>query len=246
MTDLFTIPPMPRFQTTDAELIKTKDYQTVLTQINLLYNSGVVARGNGFCLSMAEMIRTLLHQQGISSRLVECKLTAMSQNPPRLTLIGHDNLTVQDRSQFSQMDVHVVCVTDTEIPMLIDLSISDLRPEHTPYICERVGPSTDSTIAEYQWADTNWVYQTKPVSQLPKMHQESIVDRFLTDRRIFRTLRTLTILLTIALVIGTGNAVRGAYDFYQVYIDETNYWGPKHLKELHDKIDQLDRAVKAK
>jgi hypothetical protein len=235
-----------RVTTTDTELAQTKDYQTVMTQINLLYNSGVVARGSGFCLSMSEMIRTLLVQQGISSRLVECKLTVMSKNPPRLSLIGHDNLTGNTINDIRQMDVHVVCITDTEIPMLIDLSIAELRPEHTPYICERAPSLESPAIAEYQWSDTTWVYQTKPVSQLPKMHQESIVDRFLTDRKIFRTLRTMTILLAIALVIGTGNAVRGAYDFYQVYIDETNYWGPKHLKELHDKIDQLDRAVKAK
>jgi hypothetical protein len=235
--------PMLRLTTTDQELAANKDYQTVMEQITLLYNSGVVARGGGFCLSMSEMIRTLLHQQGIACHLVECKLTVMSKNPPRLSLVGHDNLTVQTASHnFNQLDVHVVCITDTAIPMLIDLSIAEIRPEHTPYICERLN-ETEDHIAEYQWADTTWVYQHKAVSQLPKMHQESIAHRFLTDRKIFKTLRILAIMLAISLTISTLNAVRGGWDYYQVYIKDDNSWGPDQLRTLMNKIEQIEQRL---
>jgi hypothetical protein len=233
-----------RFKTQDTKLALSKDYHTVMEIVQSLWEGQVIQRGGGFCLSMADMIRTLLLQKGIVSHLVECKLTVMSKDPPGLTLIGHDNLIART-GNINEMDTHVVTVTDTDPPMIIDLSIVHLR-ENTPYIVERVNINYDDTnqLAQLEWGNDTWIYQKKPVSQLPQIYQQSIVDRFLTDRRIFKTLKIMSILITVALTISLLNGIRGAYDFYQVYIDDTNYWGPKHLEELYRKVERLEQQSK--
>jgi hypothetical protein len=43
----------------------------------------------------------------------------------------------------------------------------------------------------------------------------------------------------VALTISTLNALRGAYDFYQVYVAE-NYWGPGTLQQIDERLDTLE------
>jgi hypothetical protein len=230
-----------RFRTEDTKLALTKDYRTVMEIVDTLWQGRVIERGGGFCLSMADMIRTLLLQKGIKSRLVECKLTVMSRNPPALTLIGHDNL-IDRTGDINEMDVHVVCVTDTEIPMLIDLSIMHLRA-NTPYVVERAQFQDDHTLAEYRWGEDLWTYQLKPVSQLPQIYQQSIVDRMQTDRRVFKSIRTISILVSAALLFSGTNMIRGAYDFYQTYIESANTWGPDHNQRVLERLERIEQQL---
>jgi hypothetical protein len=222
-------------ETQDRELAKTPEYRKVLEVLNNLWQGQVIQRGGGYCLSMSDMIRTLLKKEGIESRLVECKLTVMNKNPPSLMLIGHDGL-IQRTGNINEMDVHVVCVTETDIPMLIDASIINLNMGRA-WIVERAGHG--DVIGEYVYDDVNWIYQIKPYSQLPQSYQKSIVDRIHTDRKIFKKLHWLTVILALVITVSTLNAARGAYDFYMVYVKENN-WGPKTLERLDQRLDNLE------
>jgi len=229
----------PQSITQDQELAKTREYQTVAKIIQSLWDGHVIQRGTGYCLSMSDMIRTLLLQEGIRARLVECKLTVMRKVPPSLTLIGHDGL-VNRGSSSDEMDVHVVCLTDSEIPMLIDLSVMGLGMG-VPWICERAGDGEN--LGEYEIEGVRWIYQAKPQSQLPQIHQQSIVERLKTDQKIFKAQRWMMILIVTALTVSTINAVRGAYDFYSVYILE-NSWGPRAIKSLDERLDNIEESLK--
>ena len=227
--------------TYDLELKTNNDYLKVMSVMEQLDVTGTLERAYGYCLGISDMIYTLLKQQGIASRLVECKLTVTSQNPPFLHVIGADD---PRNKQYGLTDTHVVVVTETDIPMIIDASIGAITKGFQPYIVERVNGQDMDTIADHQIDHVRWTYSTKINTRLPKQHELSIIDRIKTDRTVINNITLLKTLVVIALLLSALNAVRGAYDFYQVYINEANYWGPKHIKDLHDKIEHLEELVR--
>ncbi len=233
---------IPIFKSTDEELINSEDYKKIHVILMHLWQGGIIQRGRGYCLSMADMIKTLLEQEGIVCNLVECKLTVMGIDPPGILLVGHDGLN-RAQQDINDIDSHMICITKTEIPMLIDLSVIGVRPE-IPWIFERANGAKDGIIAEYDFGVSRWIYQHKPSTRLPGHHQKSIVERIKTDGGIFRKFKLLTVLIVIAMTISLVNAIRGGYDFYQTYINKDNYWGPTHIQQLIEKVDQLEELVK--
>lgn len=191
-TDYNPFPPIPKLTTFDTALAETKDYKLVHKFLIELWTSGIIQKGGGYCLSMTDMIRTILAQHNIDSDVVECKLTVMGQNPPGLLLVGHDGL--RNSTQLTDMDTHFVCVTKTEIPMLIDLSIFNVRPE-IPFICERLNATNESLeehlLAKYQYENSSWIYQAKEASRLPQTHQISMLNRIKNDLRVHRDINYL-------------------------------------------------------
>lgn len=203
-----------RLQTTDQELLADAEYKKIIQIVNRLWNTNVIQRGNGYCVSMSDMIRLLLSQEGIECDLVECKLTIMKRNPPGLFLIGHSG---QVENFFQEVDTHVVAITKTKIPLIIDLSVCGLVPI-VPYICERLTNSHPNEMLRIDFGHSEWVYERKESNKLPRMHQKSILDRFKTDRKVERSLYVLKLWAVVMTVIIVLNALRGGYDFYRIYI----------------------------
>ena len=75
------------------------------------------------------------------------------------------------------------------------------------------------------------------------LHQRSILDRIQTDVNIFKSLKFLKYMIIAAIVVSMLNASRGFYDFYQVYVDQENSWGPSGLERIIGKIDTLERKL---
>lgn len=223
----------------DPARAKDTEYQKIMDIVEGLWEGKVISRGAGFCLSMSDLIHTVLKQQaGIDSRVVECKLTVLTNDPPSLKLIGHDGLKYGNST--NDLDTHVVCITDTKQPYIIDLSISNVLP-YVSYVVEPLNGTEPRMIGEYTYSNSRWIYQERENPKLPKIHQSNILERFNTDRQLFSKMRILKILIAIALTISTANAVRGFYDFYQVYVVDDNYWGPTHMKEIIERLDRLEK-----
>ena len=202
---------LPMVKTLDKELAETDDYKTVQQVILDLYYGGIIQKGSGYCISMSDMIRTLLLQSGIDATLKECKLTIIKKNPPGLALIGYHGL--RKSNNFSDIDTHIVCVTNTTIPMLIDLSIHDFQPG-IPFICERINGvnvknitnQNSDVMSKYEFGDNStWIYQTREVQRIPQQHQISIIDRFKTDAKVFDDIKWLKILSYFGIVFGLVN-----------------------------------------
>jgi hypothetical protein len=236
---------IPKVITSDKELQGTKYYQDTLKIVKELWDGGVIMRGAGFCYSMSDIARIMLIQKGIPCRLAECKITIMSNDPPNLVLIGHDGLLHGGKSNnLGDIDTHIVVVTETEIPMIVDLSISHVRKD-VPYIVERLTPGvTEDVLADIQFSGSRWTYHIKESVSIPSIHQQSIVQRIQTDQKVKKDIGWLKILIIAAISISSLNAIRGTYDFYQVYINDTNYWGPAHMKQLIEKVDHLDELIR--
>jgi len=217
-----------QFLTTDEELLASKDYQKIFNLLENFWNLGIIQRGSGFCLSVSDTLNKVLKANGISSNLVECELIITTDSPPSINMVGQDyNPVTSDL----QINCHVVCVTNTKIPMLIDISIADYgETTGVPFVLERLSPAEEADLSLIKYKKASYFYSKKLTSILPDMHQKSILDRINTDKKIFSDISKVYLILYILVGISSINFIRGSYDFYQKYINQDNNFGPTKVK----------------
>jgi hypothetical protein len=227
---------------TSSDKVKnTPEYKIISGIISRMVKSGVVNLGTGFCISMSDMIYVALKQQGIVSRLVECQTTFCygHEDPPLVVFLGHDQIVNP-----GEIATHVVVVTMTDIPMVIDASISHRLPVGWTVIVDECNTvkSQDFNFAELDYPEHQLkiTYSEKRNQVVPFSHQTSVIDRIITDKKIFKNLDLLKIMVVIALFVSLFNAVRGAYDFYSVYYLENN-WGPRALENIEKRLKSLEK-----
>jgi hypothetical protein len=205
---------------------QTEYYQKVKSFVDGLHSAGMLENGSGYCLSMSDIIHKLLHKEGIKSKLVECSLMVTLKNPPSLYLMGYPGFNSNNFDGEKMLQTHIICVTETETPILIDLSISHID-KNIPYICAPIiKREVHTNIAEYDFETSTWTYQEKVDTELPKLHQRSILDRIEQDNKVTRQINFIKTFMLVILGISTLNLIRGSYDFYEKYINQNNYWGP--------------------
>ena len=187
--------------TTDPELVKNPDYQRISKVLFRLIQSGVTQMGQGWCISMSDTVYTLLRQQGINTRLVECQLTVTdSRDPdsPNIRVIGADSQYVENGAS-----THVVVITETTPPLIIDASIGHLLPDASVLIDRCGEPRPDRIFGDFQQRAFQITYQEKLNPKVPLVHQTSVIDRIVTDQRIFSEIRLLKTLNYIGIALST-------------------------------------------
>lgn len=212
-----------RWTTDDEILLQDKDYQIIITIIHDLWNSDIIQRGSGQCYSMSDIVSKLLKLNGIDCYLEECSLMILKKDPPELHLVGYPG--ADQKNSIETVQTHVVCITKTKNPILIDLSISHFI-EGIPYICERIVGDNNVEISNFEFSNSHFKYSRRSHTQVPLLHQQSIVDRILTDRKIFSSIDKITKVLIGVAIITSLNFIRGIYDFNQKYIIKDNGFGP--------------------
>lgn len=201
-----------------------------------LRHSGMLRFGSGYCLSMSDVILKLLHKEGINAELVECNLMVMMKNPPGLFLVGYKGFHENNFDAHQRIENHIVCVTKTKIPILIDLSVSHIDPD-VPFICEPIleeHPHTD--LAEFEFPNSTWTYQSKEVSELPKLHQKSILNRIKTDLRVDKEITFIKYFLFVLFTVSSLNFARGLYDFYYTFVSPQSH--PTRTLELKNELER--------
>jgi hypothetical protein len=171
------------------------EYQKIRITLDRLEQSGVIRMGSGWCISMSDMLYTLLKQQGIQARLVECQLIMTKTDPDsRITynMVGSGTGHGVD----GYVDTHLVVVTKTDPPLVIDSSITHLLDgDGVTVVAEARQQAADRIFCEFthriQGSETHFAYQEKILQQVPLVHQSSVIDRIMTDQEIFSNIRTL-------------------------------------------------------
>jgi hypothetical protein len=210
--------------------VKTKEI------VEDLVNSGMLRFGSGYCLSMSDVVLKLLHKEGISAEMVECNLMAMTKSPPGLVLVGYKGFMENTIGVNQKIDNHVVCVTKTKIPILIDLSVGHIDPQ-VPYICEPILTEHSHTdLAEFDFETSTWTYQTREESELPKLHQKSILNRIKNDIRIDNEIKFIKYFLFVLFAVSSLNFTRGAYEFFYTFIHPEAH--PTRDLRLKSELDQ--------
>lgn len=207
---------------------QTEYFKTIKGVVDNLYNSGMIDSGSGYCLSMSDIVLKLLHKEGIKSKLIECSLMVTLKNPPGLYLMGYAGFNPNTYDENKMLQTHIVCVTETQVPILIDLSVSHIDKK-IPYICAPILKNFEHTnLTEYDFETSTWTYTQKEDTELelPKLHQKSILDRIRTDQNVSKEINFIKTLLIVLFCVSSTNFIRGSYDFYQTYINKHNDWGP--------------------
>lgn len=205
------------------------EYKIIKEAVWEMWKSGIITRGSGFCLSMSDMARKILSIKGVPCEIVECDLTIFNSNSPSMSLIGHDKLTQVD---YETIDSHVVCIAGSKDKFILDLSISHFKDlAEKFFICQKIENTEDASLCSFNLDGVIWNYNLKQNSKLPELHQQSILKRIETDRKIFENIKKLNIFIIVIFTLTGLNFIRGIYDFNQKYIIKDNNFGPsKTLK----------------
>lgn len=234
-----------KFLTTDIELSEMDEYKEIICVVEELHKFGVLQRTSGNCVAISDIISKLLKSRDIDCRLVECSLLIVNKSTNAINFVGYE----ENQAPSSQISSHVVCVTKTKIPILIDLSVPFVSSEK-PYIIERVNGSGEN-FAEYKFSDTEWYYSEKTYSHLPNLHQQSIVDRIETDIKIEsriksneKQIKTIQRIVIAVLCISSLNFIRGMYDHYQKYVVKDNGFGPNKIHHEQNLTEKQNYIIK--
>lgn len=179
------------------ELVKDQAFYTQIKNLieTKLRPYEILQRFRGNCIAATDLLQNLLYQHGIESRIIEVHLTSTYTRPDGNTeslFIGFDNLNYP-----GQIDTHLVLITDTPTPLLIDCAIGHvLEGCDMDYILLPVN-ITDKFFADYQINNVQVTYQTKKNIRLPTLHQRNLVDRMVEEKKVKDTLQWLKI-FTIA------------------------------------------------
>jgi hypothetical protein len=177
--------------TNDVEIEKLSYYNTIVDIVSRLDKSHVLNNLHGNCIAAADIVTAMLLQSGIESVITECQASVRVDHDGQqhFNLVGYDNFSFN-----GQVDTHVVVITKTAIPILIDLSISQYLPEEHPFIVEKVDNSDPSLLGSYKFDNCHVIYQTKRNIRLPELHQKTILERISEDAKAktkFKTLNNL-------------------------------------------------------
>lgn len=217
-------------------VIETEYFKIIKGVVDGLHKSGMTEAGSGYCLSMSDIVLKLLHKEGIKARLVECNLMVTLKNPPGLFLMGYPGFNQNNYTADKMLQTHIVCITETEIPILIDASVSHID-KSIPYICAPLLKNYDhANISEYDFETSTWTYTEKEDTdiEIPKLHQKSILDRIKKDNDIQRQINLIRNFMFVLLTVSGLNLLRGTYDFYQTFLNPDSGWGPHKVHTIKE------------
>jgi hypothetical protein len=184
--------------TTDKELLADTEYQACLTAIEMLRISGMMQHVAGNCIATSELFQHTLREVGISSRMVECKLIISIVNSgtgKELRYLGFNGID----TTAGYVDTHVVLITETKIPMLIDLSIAHLLTGERLWVMERVVSNDPDIISKITFKDSTLTYSVKKSPRLLGLHQTTLLERISQEQQ---TKKNISFMKKIIIAIG--------------------------------------------
>lgn len=205
--------------TTSHRLKDNREFVKVLDIVYRLIHTNITQAGKGYCISMSDLIYTLLKQNGIKCRMVECSLTISNRITNQISAVGFTDF----KETPGNGDTHCVVVTETEIPMVIDCSIAHCLPNNFQAVIDEVIDEEEKIFANINHKTVALTYKYKNKYSIPHLHERSIIDRITTDVRIFNNLKFLKYMIFLALLISSLSAIRGFVDFYRMHIANDGY-----------------------
>ena len=146
---------MKSFQTSDIALLENKDYIKVRNAVYLLIDSGFNTKYTGHCIDASRMVMAILAQYDIKSHIQECcALLTRGNNQVQLYAIGF-----YEDYKLGQIDTHYVTITETDTPLLIDMSIGQLLLNGEKIILERA--ENEMVIGNYTHENYKLTYIRK-------------------------------------------------------------------------------------
>lgn len=208
------------FLTEDYTTTQNEEYYNITRVLLSLISNGSVRLMDGYCLTACETIRTALKSFGIESKIYECQCSLIYTDvePPVYWFIGFDNLKKDD-----EVDTHLILITETKIPFIIDASISSKLPISKPVIVDVFKDERNEEykiMSSYEMKEFRLriVYQQKQVQKMARNIQTSIIDRIKTDKKIFEQIEVLKKLNYIGIFFGIFSLIAVIHQFFRWWI----------------------------
>ena len=124
---------MKSFQTKDKSLENNPDYIRVRDAVYLLIDSGFNDKYFGHCIDASRIVMAILAQFNIKSHMQECcaLLTTGDKNVQLYAIGFYEDYKV------GRVDTHYVTITETDTPLLIDMSIGKILLNEEKIILEK-------------------------------------------------------------------------------------------------------------
>jgi hypothetical protein len=177
----------------DKDIIEHPQYKIIVDILTKLSASGIIWNLHGNCFAASDMLSAMLIQSGVECTMVECQASIRIQQEDGTSffnLVGYDNFSFN-----GQVDTHVVVVTKTEIPILIDLGISQYLSQDHPFIVEKVDNKDPDVLGNYIFDNYNIIYQTKRNIRFPSLHQKTFLERVNAEVQASGKIKTMTLLV---------------------------------------------------
>jgi hypothetical protein len=210
-------------------------YKSIKRVVQIFEDSGLIFRSQGHCIGTSDLVRRLLLDSDIESSIVECSLSVLDRDPiNKINFVGYD--TNKSKNHSHEVETHVICITKTEIPILIDLTVQTTKTKYIvfPLFDELV--TNRENILTLDFGHSLWIYNKREMTSLPGLHEKSIIERIQTDYKVQSQINILKKIVIFIAVMSSLNFLRGSYDHYQKYINKTNGFGPNKI--LVDKIEK--------
>jgi hypothetical protein len=190
--------------TLDHVLMKDPHFFKIQELLRKLGQSDVLKNMKGNCVSACDTMQHLLLQVGIDSVIVECQLVITRDGTNQandLLFIGYD-----DRNYAGEVDTHVILITKSKVPLIIDLSLSHVLPADHSYVIERLNDK-NKELGVYTIGNLTLSYTNKPNIRLHNVHQKNLLSKFLEDERRDKKISFIERLAYWALVLTGINVV---------------------------------------
>lgn len=199
---------MDRYYTLPPDIYKNTGYRGLQATLDRLSaNPEVIQRFPGNCISASDIVQHILEFYGVKSRLVECQVMIIKgcdNSQKDIKFIGFNNVGITP----STIDTHLVVVTETVPPMLIDASLGHCYGEkNSIFIRELLSDLRPNLLGEFILDDLSITYQAKKEVKMPMLHQKNLVDRIEEDIKTKSKIKNLFLFFKVLLALTLINMI---------------------------------------
>lgn len=177
------------------------------TVLQTLSQEGLLENLNGNCVLASEIIQNLLAIEGVNSRTVEVTLAVSrpEENDVRsFTMVGYD-FHPGFRPAQGAVDTHVVVITDTLEPMLIDASIGNLLRHAGQVVIAPVRSNHDEILCMAKAGSIDLIYRVKKHVKLPGIHQKDFIHKLRSELELKNKVDLLWKIMLAAILLSVAN-----------------------------------------
>lgn len=156
---------MNKLYTLSNEILKISESKQIISALEDLVNSGdLLQRLNGNCVASADILQHMLKFHGVEAKILECQVFLVQSTPNSevkdFMFIG---VNQQRKMNPNEIDTHVVVVTETNPPVLIDASISQYLPRTDSVLVRTVDTElvSNEVLAQYNIDNLSVTYRPK-------------------------------------------------------------------------------------
>jgi len=177
---------------------KDPDYKKIHSILDGCHKQGMFDVGRGYCATTSLVIQSVLHLNNIHTEIIEVAV-AVEYDNGHLHYIGYEHLS---RSE-NEVPSHVVLITKTSIPYLIDLSIGHLLGGEIGVVSKidaNLHINSD-ILAEFKFEKYKFLYRQKLTNKFSQVYETSVINRINTDKKIFDDIKILKYLNYAAITL---------------------------------------------